>query len=198
MDPWNINVSTLANRFAEEIKKKDGINLRISGKFILAASILLKMKSDFLLPVEKEIIEDGVNLSWLFKNINYNVGPQELIPRIPMKKKRRVTLDELIDALKKAIEVKERRVKRREENRHVMIPLKPRISLTEKINEVYSRISDFFTKLKKKEILFSELLPSNNRFDVIWTFMPLMHLSTKGKVLLEQEKMFGDILVKKP
>lgn len=200
MDPWNINVAKLAIRFAEEIKRMDTVNFRISGKFILAASILLKMKSDFLL-VEKEIEEsdEGVSLAWLFKDINYELGPGELIPRIPMKKKRHVTLEELIAALSKAIEVKDRRVKRHEEQSLVTVPIpKNRIDLGEKIALVYTAITDFFKGFHKKEIKFDELLPSRQRNDVIWTFIPLLHLSTKGKIDLYQEKCFGDIWVRKP
>jgi len=200
MDPWDINIVQLAKRFAEEVKKNKTINLRVSGKFILAASILLKMKSDLLLTEEEEEDLDGVSLAWLFKNIDYNVGPNELIPRIPMKKKRRVTLEELIEALKKAIVVNERRIQRHiEQEESKVVPLRlDRVDLSQKISEVYSAITNFFKKLKKKEILFTELLPSEARFDVIWTFMPLLHLCSKGKVDLSQEKSFGDIIVRKP
>jgi len=198
MDPWNINIIQLAKRFAQHINKKKDI-LRISGKFILTASILLKMKSDFLLTDEEETSEEGVSLGWLFKKIDYELGARELIPRIPMMKKRRVTLEELIGALRKAIEVKDRRIVRlqeREESR--VIPLKlNRVNLTEKINDVYSALTNFFKKRRKSEVMFEELLPSHERFDVIWTFMPLMHLSSRGKVDLFQEKTFGDIIVRK-
>jgi len=198
MDPWNINIIQLAKRFALEINKKKDI-LRISGKFILTASILLKMKSDFLLTDEEEVGEEGIRLGWLFKKIDYELGARELIPRIPMIKKRRVTLEELIGALRKAIEVKDRRIIRlqeREESR--VIPLKlNRVNLTEKINDVYSALTNFFKKLRKSEVMFDELLPSHERFDIIWTFMPLMHLSSRGKVALFQEKTYGDIIVRK-
>jgi len=200
MDPWDINIIQLAKRFAVEVNKRKTVDLRISGKFILAASILLKMKSDLLLTEEEEEALEGVNLSWLFKEIDYNIGPADLTPRIPMKKKRRVTLEELINALKKAMVVNERRIQRHiEQKESSVVPLKlDRVDLGQKINEVYAAISKFFKKLKKKEILFDELLPSHERFDMIWTFMPLIHLCTKGKVDLYQEITFGDILVKKP
>jgi segregation and condensation protein A len=201
MDPWNIDITRLSGRFSQEIKKMKKIDLRVSGKFVLAASILLKMKSDFLLQEEdEEEGEESVNLAWLFKNLNYDVSPGELIPRIPMKKKRRVTLEELISALNKAIEVKDRRImKHKEKQENMIIPLRlTRVDLTKKISEVYETITKFFKNLKKNEIKFSELLPSEDRFDIIWTFMPLMHLCNKGKIFLEQEKTFGEILVKRP
>lgn len=200
MDPWDINISKLANRFAEEIQSRKTINLKVSGKFILTASILLKMKSDLLLLEDEEESEEGVSLTWLFKNIDYSGSPKELVPRIPMKKKRRVTLEELIGALNKALEVRDRRIERRQEREEARtVPLKlNRVDLSQKISEVYNIITNFFSKLKKQEVKFSELLPSEERFDIIWTFMPLLHLCNRGKVLLNQEKCFGEILVRKP
>jgi len=159
------------------------------------------MKSDLLLKEKKdEESADGVSLAWLFKDINYDIGPSDLIPRIPMKKKRRVTLDELIEALRKAIEVNDRRlVKHKEKEESRVIPLNIKhIDLKEKIAEMYDAITDFFKKMKKKEIRFEELLPSKTKFDIVWTFIPLLHLSNKGKVDLYQEKTFGDIIIRKP
>ena len=202
MDPWNINVAKLAIRFADEIRGVKKIDFRVSGKFILAASILLKMKSDLLL-LEDEVSDptDGLSLAWLFKDINYEIGPTELIPRIPMKKKRRVSLDELIDALNKAIEVSDRRIVRHieaeKEQHFVQLDFK-KIDLKEKIAEVYNTITDFFKNFKKQEIKFEDLLPSKERFDIVWTFIPLLHLSNKGQIVLYQEKTFGDIIIRKP
>ncbi len=201
MDPWNIDIINLSKRFVKEINKNKEINLRVSGKFILAASILLKMKSDHLLNNNKEKTEeDMISLAWLFKNINYDIEPEELIPRIPMKKKRKVTLEELIDALRKAIEVKERRIKRRKEKEESnIIPIKMnRVDLGKKITEIYDSLTNFFKKLKKKEVKFEELLPSHERFDMTWTFVPLLHLTSRGEITMSQEKTFGDIYIKKP
>ncbi len=197
MDVWNINISLLTKRFTKELNKMKEINLRVSGKFILAASILLRMKSDQLLKEEENEEEASVNLSWLFKNINYELGPRELIPRIPMKKKRPVTLDELINALRKAIEVNERRYKRHKEKEENKPRFKfTRVSLKDKMSSIMVAVKKLFKK--KSEITFNELLPSKNRFDMIWTFIPLTHLSSQGVIKLKQEKTFGEIYVRKP
>ncbi len=196
MDPWDINIAQLARRFANEVRKMKEINLRISGKFILTASILLKMKSDYLLNERRDNEENNISLAWLFKDINYNLEPTELTPRIPMKKKRKVTLEELIDALKKAVEVNERRINRHKEKEETQVKLKlDRVDLGKKIIEVYDALASFFKR--KKEVRFEELLPSHERFDMLWTFIPLVHLSNDNKILLHQEKTFGDIIVRK-
>ncbi|MCM2325463.1 MAG: segregation/condensation protein A, partial [Candidatus Woesearchaeota archaeon] len=45
MDPWNIDVSLLAAKFIERLKKLKEMDLKISGKVLLAAAILLRVKS---------------------------------------------------------------------------------------------------------------------------------------------------------
>ena len=41
MDPWDIDVSLLAQKFLEKLKKLKEMDLKISGKVLLAASISL-------------------------------------------------------------------------------------------------------------------------------------------------------------
>ena len=60
MDPWDIDVSLLAQRFLEMLKTLKETDFRVSGKIILAAAILLKLKSSRLLN------EDISNLDRLF------------------------------------------------------------------------------------------------------------------------------------
>lgn len=201
MNPWDIDVGRLAVKYSGRIKNTINIDFRTSGKFLLTASILLKMKSDYLLKdLEEKGSDEGILLSFIFKDLDYHfkTARGELIPKIPMMKKRRVTLQELIAALKKAVEVNERRIARQRENkRSIRLNIK-KIDLPEKIIEVYSKITMFFKNLKKEEITFKELLPSNDKFDIIWTFMPLLYLNNEGKIMLRQEELFGEIYIRKP
>jgi segregation and condensation protein A len=52
IDPWEIDIADIANRFLEKIREMSKINLRLSGKTLLTASILLRMKSESLIPQE--------------------------------------------------------------------------------------------------------------------------------------------------
>ena len=54
MDPWDIDVSKLSQDFIGMLKKMQELDLRISGKVVLAAAILLKLKSNYLM--EKDIM----------------------------------------------------------------------------------------------------------------------------------------------
>ena len=60
MNPWDINVSLLAQRFLDMLRKLKEMDFRVSGKIILAAAILLKIKSNRL------VHEDITNLDKLF------------------------------------------------------------------------------------------------------------------------------------
>ncbi|MBS3163791.1 segregation/condensation protein A [Candidatus Woesearchaeota archaeon] len=48
MDPWDIDVSVLSKRYLETLKTLKEAHFLISGKVVLAAAILLRIKSDKL------------------------------------------------------------------------------------------------------------------------------------------------------
>ena len=55
MDPWDVNVSQLAQKFLKTVKEMQETDFRLSGKVVLAAAILLKMKSVRF--VEEDLLE---------------------------------------------------------------------------------------------------------------------------------------------
>lgn len=192
LDPWDIDIVILTNKFVEAIKNLKKADMKISGKFILAAAILLKMKADFLIP---RLIEEPkepaqeTDMS-VFENIN-----AELEPHIPLPKQRKVTLEELIASLRSALVVKERRTIRYKE-RQIKLDIKiKKIDIGERIRTIFEKISLLFESWKVPEIKFSQLIPSKLREDIIWTFTPLMHLAHQRKVKLRQEEDFGEIYV---
>ena len=48
MDPWDVDISLLTKRYLETLRLLKEANFLISGKVLLAAAILLKIKSDKL------------------------------------------------------------------------------------------------------------------------------------------------------
>jgi segregation and condensation protein A len=192
MDPWNIDLIRLTDRFVDAVKKIKKADLKVSGKFILAAAILLGMKAEYLIPRIAEAAgeEAPVDMS-IFEHAN-----AELEPHIPLPKQRKVTLDELIKSLRNALAVKDRRTIRYKEReiKPMNVGKKPR-DIGATIKNLLSRITIFFENLKLPEIRFSQLIPSKLRLDIIWTFIPLMHLADKGKIKVRQEEDFGEIYV---
>jgi len=200
LDPWDINVSLLTKKYIDTIKKLKELDFRISGKVLLAAAILLKIKSTRLLnedlsefdrlltQSEEELIEE---LDLEEPQRHYD-EKHPLIPRTPQPRKRKVSVFDLVKALEKALEVKQRRVMNSIPPMDVKIPEKKR-DITQVIREVYIKIKSYFVRNQQNKLTFSQLVPSQTKEDKIYTFIPLLHLTTQRKVDLEQKEHFGEI-----
>ena len=46
INPWDIDVNFLSQKYKEAVKNIVAIDFKLSGKFLLASAILLRMKSD--------------------------------------------------------------------------------------------------------------------------------------------------------
>jgi len=208
LDPWDVDISILSNRYLQIVKSMQESNLFISGKVLLASALLLKLKADRLLsegignldnlmfpPDNLEELGDFVDGK---KRIKLDVDPVLTI-KTPQARKRKVTVNELIFALEKALEVNNRRLLRIADRdsipENLKIPEKPR-DITEVIKELYAKIQEFF--VKHPIIEFSRLVGSNRKSDKIATFIPLLQLSNHNKIDLHQEEHFGEIFIKMP
>src|SRR3989344_3512272 len=49
LDPWDINLSVLTNKYLAKIQELEEADFFVSSKVLLAASLLLRIKSDILL-----------------------------------------------------------------------------------------------------------------------------------------------------
>jgi len=200
MNPWDINVSLLTKKYIDTIKKLKELDFRISGKVLLAAAILLKLKSDRLL--NEDLFELDRLLTESEEELAEELDLEEpqrqydekhpLIPRTPQPRKRKVSVFDLVKALEKALEVKQRRVMNSIPPMDVKIPEKKR-DITQVIREIYIRIKSFFIRNEQNRLTFSQLVPSQTKEDKIYTFIPLLHLTTQRKVDLEQKEHFGEI-----
>ncbi|MBW2981244.1 segregation/condensation protein A [Candidatus Woesearchaeota archaeon] len=205
MDPWDINVSQLAQRFLDMLKTLKEMDFRVSGKIILAAAILLKLKSTRL------VGEDISNLDRLFSQAGeeeeglldelYDAPVQKqdpenftLIPRTPQPRKRKVSIFDLVGALQKAMEVKKRRVMRDIPTIKVEIPEK-KVDISEVIKSMYGRIKNFFVQHQNTKLTFTKLIPSGSKQDKVFTFIPLLHLTNQRKIDIFQYQHFGEIEV---
>src|SRR3989344_8036893 len=61
MDPWDVDISLLANKYIETIKKLQQFDFHISGKMLLAAAILLNIKSTRLLNKDMHAFDNLIN-----------------------------------------------------------------------------------------------------------------------------------------
>ncbi|MEW6062756.1 MAG: ScpA family protein [Nanoarchaeota archaeon] len=205
MDPWDIDIVLLSRRYLKALREMKEANFFISGKVILAAAILLKIKSNKLLTehiagFDAQLFSTGETEE--LSNFNEEMERIKLLenPRLtiktPLARRKKVGLKDLMDALQKALEVDKKRTLRRlreiETTANLKIPEK-KIDITELIKEVYSKIKLFFTK--QKELTFTQLVSSDRREDKIYTFLPLLHLDSQQKIILSQSKHFGEIKI---
>lgn len=208
MSPWDVNISALAQKFIEKIRKYKEMDLKISGKVLLAAAILLRIKSkrlvgddltefDRLMASVEEF--SGENIYDELEKEIYSKEKQgftekfELMPRTPLPRKRKVSVQDLIIALEKALEVKNRRFNKIH-SVDIRMPEK-RLDISAAIGSLYEKIRNFFSGAKGL-LTFSQLLPSQNKMDKVYTFIPLLHLCNDRKIVLDQENNFGEINIK--
>ncbi len=207
LDPWNIDISKLAQRYMLTLKKLHEHNFFVSGKMLLASAILLKMKSDRLLygdlanfdqqlfPQDDSLLDSEDDF---VDKQQYRLSDfPQLLLKTPQQRKRQLTLNDLMSALEKALEVDERRnVKRLHDSevyREAVLPEKL-YDITEMIKDVFDKIT--YHLRHKPTLTFDELVPSGERADKILTFVPLLHLDGQQKIDLQQEKSFGTIYIK--
>lgn len=197
MDPWSIDIIKLANYFLGYVQKMEKLDLRIPARFILIASILLRMKSDVLTEKEEKILipEAEKEADETLRMLASLPPLQPPLKRMPL---RNVSLEELLSALKKAYEVQERRTERKMRIKRavdVVLPQAEVEDITERINKLLGQINSALMDVDNIE--FSRLVKRWGRKEIVEAIVPLLHLSQDGKINLMQEELFREIFVRK-
>lgn len=207
MDPSSIDICVLTDRYREYIEELQEFNLEVPAKAIRLLSALLKFKTlaltgeeplqeeepenpmDFEEPMEGEIEDED-------QGPDLEVGPDLEMPVKP-RPKRRMSLNELKDALDDAMEVKERRQERQEMREEMDQHFEmDEQSLNDKINSLFSRLTDIVSGKKQREVLFDKLLEDNDNEERIEKFLHVLHLENEQKVNCIQDEWLGDLKVK--
>jgi len=187
MDPLSIDILKLAESFMQYLQKIKSFDFRIPARFVLIAAILLRMKCELLLEEEekKDMIE-GEQIPPIDVS-----GLPTLSPPVLRRPTRKVTLDELVTALNKVFDFKERKEGKKLRLRMAVEKLiEPEEDIEIKIREIFNQI------MRSGIIKFSDLVPAWKRKDIVETFVPLLHLSNRGRVSCDQEEMFKEITIK--
>jgi segregation and condensation protein A len=196
MNPWDVDLSVVATRFVGTIKKMKKLNLRISANVVLAASIVLRYKSDALI-----LQDDGRgNAQAVF--IPDHVYEEPIFPRLEATSrvtKRKVTLDELISAVEDVMSKEKRKAQRRRQRLDNIIP-EPLLEMVtteenfeKKLEEIYHKVEHCADK--EKLVLFSNLVDHKTVENVVGTLVPLLHLANKQRIAMWQEEFFGEIFI---
>ena len=196
MDPWNLNLSVLSDSFLKYMNKADEIDFRIPAKYIIISAVLLRMKSDFLQFLDfGQEEENGFVDDMPSETTQLALDVSEF--SIPSKRlsARRISVNDLIDSLKKIVDTKDRRDLRLKKRMEKIVI--NQITVTDRIKTLYEKINSILGKIKDDEVKFSNLVPKWDSQNIVETFMPLMHLDHDKKVECVQQEFFDEIYVKK-
>jgi len=189
VDPWNIDIVDLTEKYIERLREMKELDLRVSARAILAASILVRMKSEALLHADEEEEEEHE------EKLHVDVEP--LAP--PLRRvERYYTFDDLLDALMDALEEAEKRKpqkkKKVEIEEEVFVVDDFRVDIEKHVYRLHEIVVNMYRETKEP-IKFWDLVFDPTPKIVARTFLYLLFLSNMGKVDLIQEEPFGEILV---
>lgn len=204
LNPWDIDLIVLTERYFIKIQEMQENDFFISSKVLLAASFLLRIKSEILLNKYIKSIDEilfgnkDVPKKSSFERMELDDEIPDLIPRSPLPRFKKVTLKELLESLNKAIITENRRIKKEIINKNALressISLPRRkFSIKDKIIEITNLLENHFKSQEgHKKITFTELA-GEDREKRIEHFSPLMHLENQQKIWLDQQGHFEEI-----
>jgi segregation and condensation protein A len=192
MDPWNIDVTDLTEKYLEKINNMESSSLRVPANAILACAILVKTKSKFLKLSSLDEEEEEEQLSEEQKELFLEELPDLVASR--SMREGRITLDELVNSIEGIISQNEPR-KTNTRNIPRMELNFDTVSIEDKLDGVYDLIKNRVDS--QGIVLFNDLVENNeDNHSIIDTFLPVLFLMNSGKILAYQEDFFGDIFVK--
>lgn len=212
MDIYQVNISKITDQYMEYIKQMEEQKLEVTSEFIIMASTLLYIKSKGLLPneveEEAELTEEEL-VRRIIEYKKYKEIAKKLREYYEINCKRFYKLPELIELPKQKIEKVyqiqdistkyEMLWKRNEEKMNQNASNIEKIKVLEQYT-VASKVKQMFKELlKKPRFIFNKLFSINQcpKEEVVTAFSGLLELTRRNKVIANQEKTFGEIVVEK-
>jgi len=221
IDPKNIDIIDVTDRFLRAIAAAPKENLRQSGKILFLASVLLRMKAEALLALATddfggddflEFDEDGSPLIFdsriepIARQITLRDLERALVRRTQTRqiRQRRVTLEQLIEALREAERIENLRSQKRAVPR-VDLEGVPEINDVEDILDL-AHDEDIEVVISRVEELLANALSAQDAISLVqviqhlggcgdWVdaFLAVLFLSNAGKITLEQPEFYGPL-----
>lgn len=206
IDPWRIDIVEVTDRFLSELDQKASLDLRISGRILFYAALLLRMKSEHLLdPSEpEEEFEEEEFLDW---DVLDDSPGGETIERLEAEIQRRLdrkrmrkrpeTLFDLITVLRYMERDEQRRRRYVRAPPLVMDPAEViGIAHEEGYRDAAHRVLAWCLEgfAEGRGVSITSLVRVSG-WRVIDLYIPLLFLMLDGTVDLVQEEFFGEIEV---
>lgn len=211
IDPWNIDIVEVTDRFLSELERRKELDLRVSGRTLFYAALLLRMKSEYLDSsgngdeADDEYPEDE---SEVFDFIGFPEGgggpidqlEREIRRRLDRKnlRKRPVTLFELILELKNAEKEQRRRQRFRPAYEPELMDVEEVVGIAHE--EGYREAADGILS-QCEEVIAAEGVVTLHELasllgkGLLDVYIPLLYLMSEGKLAIWQEEFFGEVLV---
>jgi segregation and condensation protein A len=216
IDPWNINIIEVTDRFLSELERCRQLNLQVSGRTLFYAATLLRMKSEHLELLSAPSGEDLDEDDGLFgedydvpldSEMDYSgrLGPierleHEIQRRLDRKNMRKspVTLFELIIELKNLEKEERRRRRLSDTTDDLLISADDIVGIAH--DEGYQEsamtvLEEYLEGIEMEgEMTLAELC-RQLEWGIPEVYIPLLFLALDGRCSLRQEEFFGDVYV---
>lgn len=205
LDPWDVDISLLTDKFMVRIDDFEELDFFVSSQVLLAASLLLRIKTERILSHYVKGIDDILfgekneeKKKYVLERIELDEDIPDLIPKSPMPRYKRVTLNELIESLNKAIVTENRRIKKTIVNQNALretgISLPKReFSISSKMKTLQGRLVAHFDANESHRKIHYDKFIGDDKEERALSFFPLLQLEMNGEVWLEQENVFDDV-----
>ena len=212
MNIYDIKISDITDQYIEYLKEQEKLNLEIASEFLVMASTLILIKSKGLLPKEvddeSELTEEELlhriieykkykEISKLFKTrLEDGSGRiykfQEKIELPKQKLEQTFTIDDIVNRYKDLIERNENKKNENAANIN-KIAIHETFSVSDKVKEIFKEL------VKRPKFVFGKLfsLKEKPKAEVVTAFSGVLELSRRNRIIAEQEKLFGDIVISK-
>lgn len=199
IDPWNVDVIDVTDKFLKRLEEAKKLDLRISGRVLLYAAILVRMKADAIAPQPppSEDESDVEIIEWEeLESEEIDEIKLEDILRAQRRRIRKInTLKDLIEELRKAEEIEKRRKSRKRKetlDMDVITSIPHDESMENRIRQVEENISRM---LRERDFvtLFSIV---GSREELVEYYISLLHLVLRRKFQISQKEIYGDIEIR--
>lgn len=221
IDPKNVDIIDVTDKFLKAIAAAPKENLRQSGRILFHASVLLRMKAEALLAAATAELDTGGDDFIDFDEEAMSFDSDQLPRQITLKdlekalvrrpnnkqnRQRKVTLQQLIDALKDAEKLEKERLEKKPRHRIEMNgyidvndvedilelahdeDIEDTIAKVDQLLEEALKVGDCLSLIR----LIKMLGPTSDWVDA---FLAMLFLSNAGKIVLEQEEFYGDVFL---
>lgn len=209
IDPWNINIIEVTDKFFAEMEKEEVLDLRLSARTLLYAATLLRIKSDYLKETDwnedrgdDPDLYDGEkgegNLAHVFQNPVFLLE-HEINRRLERKNMRKqpITLYDLINLLRNA----EKEERRRQRDPWVLdglvysdevVSIAHEETYHESAEEVLTCCVECASNGNK--VTLSDIAGKLS-WPPVHVYIPLLFLMHEGQILISQDTFFGEVYV---